>query len=117
MTIPRNGDIPTKKTKYKPVDKLVVVVDDHDKNPELARGLVSKVRNIYGDITRWKARDVLLVLVGSGLDFYIRNVIRDEDTRKVVTSYGTDPLKSNIIRLKGPDLSKDKINGVPKVSS
>ena len=119
-----NQDDDTKKwwnsdarTKYNPVDKLVVVVDEVGKNPELARGLVSKVRDIYGDITSWKARNVLLVLVGSGLDFYIRNVIPDEDTRQKIT-FGTDPFKSIIIRLKGPVLTngQDKIYGIPTSS-
>lgn len=56
-------------------EKLVLVIDEVGKNPDLASGLVSIVRQVYHDITvtNEKAKEVLLVLVGSGSDWYIRN--------------------------------------------
>jgi hypothetical protein len=100
----------TSKLQLKPIEKLVLVVDEVGKNPELARALVSIVRKLYQDIIRSnKANQVLLVLVGSGLDRHIRSdsgpYFAGDATQTTSSSFGTDPLKSNIIILKGPDLT------------
>jgi hypothetical protein len=97
------------------VKKLIVVVDEVGKAPGLARGLVDEVRNFYDDITgRGRAEKVLLVLVGSGLDHHIRDdtldfeikTKADEEFKSSMASFGTDPRKSNVIVLKGPDLKE-----------
>jgi hypothetical protein len=98
------------------VKKLIVVVDEVGKAPGLARGLVDEVRNIYDDITgRGLAEKVLLVLVGSGLDHHIRGdtldfeietKVDEEFKSSMASLFGTDPRKSNVIVLKGPDLKE-----------
>lgn len=108
------------KSNREPVEKLVLVIDEVGKNTDLAASLISIVRQLYQDIivTNEKAKQVLLVLVGSGFDWYIRNdhlpYAGDDQTRNTYSTFGTDPQKTNIIILKGPNLlQKEEINGIP----
>ncbi|CAB9513469.1 expressed unknown protein [Seminavis robusta] len=103
------------------LEELVVIIDEAGKDPELARGLVDEVRVIYNRIrARNMAKDVMLVLVGSGLERFIECVGIETDDRAFnaeYASFGTDPTKSGVVELRGPDRETiDKLGelcGVP----
>ena len=108
--------------KFQPIEKLVLVVDEVGRSPELARGLVSIVRKLYQHLRMNKAKQVMLVLAGSGLDRHIRfNSVpgiefEDKESRSTIASFETDPMKSDIIILKGPNLTWDMVYGIPTKS-
>lgn len=101
------------------LEKMVIVIDEVDKNPELACGLITIARQVYEDIivTNKKAKQVLLVLVGSGSDWYVQNhhlpYAGDDNSRSLFSTSGADPQKSNVIIMKGPNLPKSEIAGIP----
>jgi len=92
--------------KAEPLKKLVIIIDEVGKDPELSRGLVDEVRVIYNKIrARNMAEDVLLVLVGSGLERFIECVGIETGDRAFdaeYASFGTDPTKSDVVELRGP---------------
>lgn len=94
------------------LEKLIIIVDEVGKSPELARGIVDDVRNICNSILdRGLAKKAILVLVGSGLDGHIGEDSLDYDGSNL--NFGTDPSKSDVIVLEGPNLAGRKdISGI-----
>ena len=88
------------------VDKLVLVIDEAGRNLQFARGLVDSVRKIHRDWQQKKrCTHFKLVLAGSGLEGTIKGdslQVEDEDLRNDLSSFGTDPMKSNVVTLEGP---------------
>lgn len=111
------------------VKKLVIIIDEIGKLPDLARGLVDEVR-IISQKYKTHANELLIVLVGSGLDGLIEedsipidfmNVGGEsEDSNDFLESlkgFGTDPSKSEIITLKCPTLVPRKIISIISVDT
>ena len=95
------------------LEKLVIILDEMGKKPDFARAIVDQVRHISIDICRRKlAKNVMIVLVGSGLDYFIKEdgldsyLEADPSERIYYRHFGTDPMKSSVTILKGPDLEK-----------
>ena len=84
-----------------PIEKVVLIIDEAGKCESFARGLVDSVREIHKDfIDKRRCKMFKLVLAGSGLDAAIK---RDSSFDPVDTAaFGTDPLKSTVVVLKGP---------------
>jgi hypothetical protein len=60
------------------VDQLIIIFDEVGKIPAFALGLVDEVRHLLIDIHNKRlAKDIILVLVGSGLDGYLKRTIRN----------------------------------------
>ena len=58
------------------IDQLIIIFDDVGKIPEFSLGLVDDVRHLLIDIHNKRlAKDIMLVLVGSGLDGYKEGAI------------------------------------------
>jgi predicted kinase len=103
------------------LDQLIIILDEIGKVPQFALGLVDEVRNILITLQyRGLARHTMLVLVGSGLDGYIEEsspdfsvlTIANFEEYRALQSFGTDPSKSDLIRLSGPILDDRKIGKV-----
>ena len=114
------------------IQKLVIIIDEIGKLPDLARGLVDEVRIISQNFEKIYAEKVLIVLVGSGLDgliqadsipLHLMNVEESESESEsaddsieflqLFEGFGTDPSKSEVITLKCPNLESDsKIHGI-----
>ena len=95
--------------------QLVIIIDEIGKLPDLARGLVDEVRIISQKYKKTHAKEVLIVLVGSGLDglievdsipikFMNEGGESTPDFLQSLKGFGTDPFKSEIITLKCPKL-------------
>ena len=111
------------------LDQLVIIIDEVGRLPDLGRGLVDEVRIITETYRATHAEKVMLVLVGSGLDGLIRQDSipthlldlgsqsqdsEDEDFEQSFLSFGTDPMKSQLISLQSPSLkNKEDISGIP----
>lgn len=112
-------DHPSRQT----MDKLIIILDEVGKMPQVALGLVDEVRRIsYGILNRGLAKQVMMVLVGSGLDGYmdkhspVFHVESNECVQELqaLKTFGTDPSKSDLITLHGPGLcAMPKICEVP----
>jgi ABC-type oligopeptide transport system ATPase subunit len=101
------------------LDKLGIIIDEVGKSPDLARGLVDEVRHILCEIhNKGLAIEVMLVLVGSGLDGFIvndsPNMLMNCKTAELFSSFGTDPYKSEVHVLMGPDPNREVIGGIPR---
>ena len=94
------------------LEELVIILDDMCKAPNLVRGIVDEVRQISIRICNRKlAKNVMLVIVGSGLDYYLPE--NDAYSSEKVKFFRTDPMKFNVTILNGPNLEdKDTIGGI-----
>lgn len=96
------------------VNKLVLVIDEAGRNTPFAQGLVDSVRKIHSDWQRRRrCQDFKLVLAGSGLEGAIKaDSLQIDDDRLYddLASFGTDPMKSNVIALEGPSKENLKEN-------
>jgi hypothetical protein len=95
------------------LDELIIIFDEVGKIPEFALGLVDEVRHTLINIhNRGLAKNTMLVLVGSGLDGYIADsnpdfplmTLADRQEYRALQSFGTDPSKSDLVRLCEPIL-------------
>ena len=101
--------------KHCTLEELVIILDEMGKAPNLGRGIVDEVRQISIRICNKKlAKKVMIVIVGSGLDYYLGEDSLDFDADASETvKFGTDPMKSNVTILDGPNLKgKDNIGGI-----
>ena len=85
----------------KPIQKLVIIIDEVGKCHEFGHGLVNSVRKIQKTYVERKKRckEFKLVIAGSGLDAALR---RDPN----IANFSTDPHKSIVAVLKGPKRGK-----------
>lgn len=99
-----------------PLEQLIIVIDEMGKDTHLARGIVDEVRKIYTRIfNHGVAKQPLIFLVGSGLDVFIESDKLDFHTRSkgdyeylvANEAFGTDPSKSTVVTLRGPDLENN----------